>query len=419
MADEPISALTLFTSYSTADEIEILDVSDTTFASTGTNKRIQFSTLLTMAGVATVAGGSTGLNVSEINFGTEGGTTSAPAPTTLWTFQPTDPAKGPWTMYVKDELFTSTHDSQLGIGYNTPPASSVYGIVPTEPQFHMNFEQDYWNASTSSYCCEWYVEFLQPGINTQWRPFSFSLNRATAASNVANEIGPSGDPYYGQYQVTSNGAGLFTVTPSQVTCNINTLVEGTLHQAIVGATNGVTSYAFQSAIGTDATLGPLLVGMGGIPSSTGSSRKGLIWVGDNAAARTLCLNSSNGTSYGPVSSGPLTVVGAITSSGEIHGPFAPIYAAKTTTYTATAQDCLLAVSAASAWTLTLPAASSVEPGHEYLIKKTDNNSNLITVAANGSDTIDGAASYTNLAAQNKYLRINSNGVGNWLITGSN
>ena len=51
MADEPISALPLFTSYSTADEVEILDVSDTTFASTGTNKRIQFSTLLSMAGV--------------------------------------------------------------------------------------------------------------------------------------------------------------------------------------------------------------------------------------------------------------------------------------------------------------------------------------------------------------------------------
>ncbi len=64
MADEPISSLTLFTSYSTADEVEILDVSDTTFASTGTNKRIQFSTLLTMAGVGTVAGGGTGLTAA-------------------------------------------------------------------------------------------------------------------------------------------------------------------------------------------------------------------------------------------------------------------------------------------------------------------------------------------------------------------
>ena len=59
MANEPISALTLFTSYSTADEVEILDVSDTTFASTGTNKRIPFSTLLTMAGVGTAAGVAT------------------------------------------------------------------------------------------------------------------------------------------------------------------------------------------------------------------------------------------------------------------------------------------------------------------------------------------------------------------------
>ena len=55
MADEPISALTLLSSYSTADEVEILDVSDTTFASTGTNKRIQFSTLLSMAGVGSAA----------------------------------------------------------------------------------------------------------------------------------------------------------------------------------------------------------------------------------------------------------------------------------------------------------------------------------------------------------------------------
>ena len=64
MADKPISALTLFTSYSTADEVEILDVSDTTLAATGTNKRIQFSTLLTLAGVGSVAGGGTGLTAA-------------------------------------------------------------------------------------------------------------------------------------------------------------------------------------------------------------------------------------------------------------------------------------------------------------------------------------------------------------------
>jgi hypothetical protein len=49
---EPLSALTLYSTYHTADEVMILDTVDTTMASTGTNKRIQFSTLLSMSGAA-------------------------------------------------------------------------------------------------------------------------------------------------------------------------------------------------------------------------------------------------------------------------------------------------------------------------------------------------------------------------------
>ena len=71
----------------------------------------------------------------------------------------------------------------------------------------------------------------------------------------------------------------------------------------------------------------------------------------------------------------------------------------TTTGTATAQQSLIAVSAASAWTLTLPAAAGVQAGHQFVIKKTDSNTNTITVAAAGSDKIDGAATYTNLSAR--------------------
>ena len=73
MADEPISALTLFTSYSTADEVEILDVSDTTFASTGTNKRIQFSQLLNMAPF--VASGASHIGGAVPDPGSTAGTT--------------------------------------------------------------------------------------------------------------------------------------------------------------------------------------------------------------------------------------------------------------------------------------------------------------------------------------------------------
>jgi len=48
---EPLSGLALYTTYHAADEVLILDTSDTTMGSAGTDKRIQFSTLLSMAGM--------------------------------------------------------------------------------------------------------------------------------------------------------------------------------------------------------------------------------------------------------------------------------------------------------------------------------------------------------------------------------
>jgi hypothetical protein len=113
-----------------------------------------------------------------------------------------------------------------------------------------------------------------------------------------------------------------------------------------------------------------------------------------------------------------TVMATIFATGEFKAPLAPPYNAFSTTTTANAQQTILAVSAGSAWTLTLPAASGIQAGHEYVIKKTDNNSNAITVTAAGSDKIDGNATYA-LSAQYKYLRINSDGAANWMITGSN
>jgi hypothetical protein len=63
MSDIPISGLATLTTYSTADLIEVLDVSDTTFASTGTNKKIAVQNLLGMAlgSPVSVASGGTGL----------------------------------------------------------------------------------------------------------------------------------------------------------------------------------------------------------------------------------------------------------------------------------------------------------------------------------------------------------------------
>jgi hypothetical protein len=319
MADEPISALTLFTSYSTADEVEILDVSDTTFASTGTNKRIQFSTLLTMAGVVTLAPGSSTRNV----------------------------------------------------------------IQPTGNYIPLAVEA---SASQTLHLQEWQAYGGSP------------LAYVDSAGNI-----------------TGNG-----ITAGQFSANGNsTLVARTG----TGIGNGLFWY---SAIQNTSANDGVMLGYTSTTYTTGST---VAWLSNNnpflrsPSGTTLTIgqgSSSNGAIASFSSTGVSIPNGSLSVAGEIHGPIAPIYTALTGAATLTASQDLIAVSAASAgWTLTLPAAASVQAGHEFAIKKTDNNSNLITVAAAGSDKIDGSSTYTNLAAQYKYLRINSDGAANWMVTGSN
>jgi hypothetical protein len=309
MADEPISALPLFTSYSTADEVEILDVSDTTFASTGTNKRIQFSTLLTMAGVGTTATGDVTLapgsstqnviqptgdyialaleasasqthhlqewqnssgtalayvdskgnintptvtattgNISKINFGTQGGGISSPATTTLLTFQPSDPAKGSWQIMVMDQLFGSTHDSICYLGYN------LSGGPAGEPTWHYGQEQDYYVAANGTHTCEAYQEFSTSSLHT--RPWHCTLNRATGAVTIMHDLGPPGDPNYGMFEIVSNAsatpAQLMSVSGGGTSASILGISQGTVQKAVLAA---YSTYATATiGIGVDGYL---------------------------------------------------------------------------------------------------------------------------------------------------------------------
>jgi hypothetical protein len=146
------------------------------------------------------SGGGNVLNVSEINFGTQGGTVANPAPTALWTFQPTDTAKGPWVGAVWDTLFSSTHDSALHVGYNFSPTNAP--IVSGEPIWRYSMEQDYYVAASGTHCCEAYQEFSSG--STHIRPWQTSINRATGAADILMDIGPSGDANYGQFSVQSS-----------------------------------------------------------------------------------------------------------------------------------------------------------------------------------------------------------------------
>lgn len=64
-------------------------------------------------------------------------------------------------------------------------------------------------------------------------------------------------------------------------------------------------------------------------------------------------------------------------------------------------------------TITLPLASSC-PGRTYTVKKVDSSANTVTVQRSGTDTIDGAASYT-LVAQYNFVTLVNNSSNWWVI----
>ena len=69
MSDLPLSGLTTLTVYSTTDQLEILDVSDTTFALTGTNKKTSLPNLLSLAGIPAGSSGQIQINGGSGVFG--------------------------------------------------------------------------------------------------------------------------------------------------------------------------------------------------------------------------------------------------------------------------------------------------------------------------------------------------------------
>jgi len=92
--------------------------------------------------------------------------------------------------------------------------------------------------------------------------------------------------------------------------------------------------------------------------------------------------------------------------------------AKTTTYTATAEDYTITVNVNSgSFNLTLPTAIGCN-GRIYIIKRIDASGNLPTVVTTSSQTIDGGTTYTGLSAQWKYIQVQSDGA-NWVIIANN
>lgn len=90
---------------------------------------------------------------------------------------------------------------------------------------------------------------------------------------------------------------------------------------------------------------------------------------------------------------------------------------KTTTYTATAEDHVILVSAAASWSLALPSAVGIT-GKQYIVKRTDSvPAQTVTVDPNGTETINGVLTVA-LIQKDDSITVVSNGT-NWELVSIN
>ena len=137
--------------------------------------------------------------------------------------------------------------------------------------------------------------------------------------------------------------------------------------------------------------------------------------GYNETGSNLLYISNSNTStpliYGNFSSATLKINGTLTPNGIREN-----IAAKTAAYTLTATDSYITASASSAaFTITLPSATG--SGQKYVVIKTDSTTNAVTLAAAGTDTIEGSASKA-LSAQYDKIAVVDIASGLWADLGT-
>ncbi len=131
------------------------------------------------------------------------------------------------------------------------------------------------------------------------------------------------------------------------------------------------------------------------------------------------IYSVNGDLYYTSGSGTavqLTAGGSIIPTPSAVDSIPYVNIASDTTISPASTDVLLAVDTTASRTITLPAASAVAAGRLYVVKDRTGNSetNTITVLADGTDNIDGAASQVFGSNYGAFMVV-SNGVNGWVI----
>ena len=256
------------------------------------------------------------------------------------------------------------------------------------------------------------LQFLTTGYSNVAIGSSAGNTLTTGDYNVVIGSGALYSDTSGSYNIAIGVSALYA--NSTATNNIGIGANALLHN-----TDGNSNIS----IGTDAQLtntgGSDNVTIGYQAGYSFTTASGNVFIGYQAGysetgSNLLYISNSNTSTpliYGNFSSATLKINGTLTPNGIREN-----IAAKTAAYTLTATDSYITASASSAaFTITLPSATG--SGQKYVVIKTDSTTNAVTLAAAGTDTIEGSASKA-LSAQYDKIAVVDIASGLWADLGT-
>jgi trimeric autotransporter adhesin len=134
-----------------------------------------------------------------------------------------------------------------------------------------------------------------------------------------------------------------------------------------------------------------------------------------AGSTDLAIGTFAANAVHIIANGNVSITDGITVTGNNRVSIQFEIATKNNAYTLTTTDyTILANANTTPFTLTLPSASTIGTGRQYVIKKIDATANAVTISTTSSQLIDGASTYTINTA---YSGVNLQSDGsNWWIT---